>query len=143
MEQRLSLISLGVKDVAEATTFYNRMGLAHAAEQSNDQITFFQMGGGILGLYGRDALAEDATLPPSASQPFNGVSIAYNAREKADVDTVLAEAKAAGGTIVKPAEDAFWGGYSGYFTDPDGHLWEIAWNPFFPITEDGRTLLEE
>lgn len=82
-------------------------------------------------------------MPPSASQPFNGVSIAYNAREKADVDTVLVEAKAAGGTIVKPAEDAFWGGYSGYFTDPDGHLWEIAWSPFFPITEDGRTLLEE
>jgi uncharacterized protein len=143
MEQCLSLISLGVKDVAEAITFYNRMGLAHVAEQSNYQITFFQMGGVILGLYGRDALAEDATLLPSASQPFNGVSIAYNAREKADVDTVLAEAKAAGGTIVKPAEDAFWGGYSGYFTEPDGHLWEIAWNPFFPITGDGRTLLEE
>ena len=80
---------------------------------------------------------------PEAGSGFRAFSLAYNARSKAEVDAVLAEAAAAGATPVKPAEDAFWGGYSGYFADPDGFLWEVAWNPFFPIAEDGSVSLPE
>jgi len=142
MEQRLSLVSLGVADVAESTRFYNALGWNQAESQSNDAITFFQMGGIILGLYGRAALAEDAQVVDS-EPGFSGVALAYNARDKAEVDAVLELAETAGATIRKPAQEVFWGGYSGYFADPDGHLWEVAWNPFFPISEDGSISLPD
>lgn len=140
MEQRLSLVTLGVRDIAEGTAFYQRLGWT-ASSAGNENVTFFQLGGIILGLYGRDALAEDAGFPTEPAAGFSGVALAYNGRSRDEVDTVLAEAEAAGGEIVKSAEDAFWGGYSGYFRDPDGHLWEVAWNPFFPIDEDGSIRL--
>jgi len=142
MEQRLSLVSLGVADIAESTRFYNALGWKHAESQSNEAITFFQMGGIILGLYGRAALAEDAQV--ADSEPgFSGVALAHNTRSKDEVDAVLALAEKAGATIKKPAQEVFWGGYSGYFADPDGHLWEVAWNPFFPIADNGAIHLPD
>jgi len=99
----------------------------------------------IIALYGHAALAEDVGVTPDVplgpAGGFSGVTLAFNGRDKAEVDAVLNEAEAAGATIVKPATNAFWGGYSGYFRDPDGHLWEIAWNPFFPLAEDGGITL--
>ena len=95
-----------------------------------------------LALYPRHELAKDANVAPSGDG-FNGISLAYNARNRAEVDSVIAEAVAAGGRLLKPAEEAFWGGYSGYFCDPDGFLWEVAWNPSFPIAEDGSIRIPE
>lgn len=141
MEPRISLVTLGVKDVARARRFYERLGF-RASSASNEQVAFFQAGGMGLGLYGWDALAEDAQVA-SAGAGFRGVSVAQNVRRKEDVAAVLAEAEAAGGRIVKPAEDVFWGGHSGYFADPDGHLWEVAWNPGFALAEDGALKLPE
>ena len=141
MEQRLSLVTLGVADLERSRRFYEdglgwRRGNAHA------EVVFFQLGGAILGLFARDALAADARLP-AAGSGFGGITLAYNARTRAEVDAVLAEAQAAGARILKPAEDAFWGGYSGYFADPDGHPWEVAWNPEWTIAEDGSVSLRK
>ena len=136
------MVTLGVDDVAAATAFYRRLGWA-PGPMSNDDVTFFQMGGVLLGLYGWDALAEDAGLPSEAKTRFRGTAIAHNTRSKEEVDQVLATAEKAGATVVKPAQDAFWGGYSGYFADPDGHLWEVAWNPYLPIAEDGSVTLPD
>ncbi len=142
MDQRLSIVTLGVMDMAASRAFYERLGW-QASGQSNDNVTFFQAGAVIFGLYGHAALAEDATIKDAGVPSFRGVSLAYNGRDKAEVDAVLEEAKGAGATILKNAEEVFWGGYSGYFTDPDGHLWEIAYNPFFPIAEDGTISLPD
>lgn len=137
MEQRVSMITLGVEDLARSKQFYEAMGW-RGQEVGNGQIVFFQVLGAVLGLYPRPALAEDAHLPnerPYAK--FGGIAIAYNARDKAEVDRVLKEAVAAGGTLLKPAQDVFWGGYSGYFADVDGHPWEVAFNPYWPLANDG------
>lgn len=136
LEPRISIVTLGVADIKRARSFYERLGW-RAAESSNDNVTFFNMGGMILGLYGRQALAEDAQVEFSESS-FTGVSLAHNCDSEEKVDAVMAFAEAAGATIVKQPEKVFWGGYSGYFSDPDGHLWEIAHNPFFPLDDDGR-----
>lgn len=136
LEPRISIVTLGVEDMERARGFYERLGW-QAASSSNDSVTFFNMGGMILGLYGRDALAEDATVEFSPAR-FTGVSLAHNCASEDQVDAVMAFAEAAGAKIVKQPEKVFWGGYSGYFADPDGHLWEIAHNPFFPMDEDGR-----
>ena len=141
MEQRLSIVTLGVADVAASTAFYQHLGWQPSEANSNDAITFFQAGGLIFALYGRAALAKDIGVEADDSGTFFGITLAFNTRNRAEVDSVLKEAEAAGATIVKSAEDASWGGYSGYFRDPDGHLWEIAWNPFFPIAEDGTITL--
>jgi len=141
MEQRLSIVTLGVSDVALSRQFYERLGWS-ASSTSNDNIVFFQLGGIAFALYGRAALAEDANLP-APGDCFGGATLAYNVRQKSDVDRVLAEARAAGARILKPAQDAFWGGYSSYFADPDGHAWEIAWNPYFTILKDGSLRLPE
>ncbi|MDD9878203.1 MAG: VOC family protein [Magnetovibrio sp.] len=143
MEQRLSLVSLGVNDLKASTAFYEKLGWRHSAANSNDQITFFQLGGIILGLYGRQALAEDIGLGSGDGSGFAGLTLAHNARSKDEVDALLADVEAAGGVIAKPAEEVFWGGYSGYFRDLDGHYWEVAWNPFFPIAEDGSITLPD
>lgn len=143
MDQRLSLVTLGVDDLANARAFYGRLGWK-ASSASNDNVVFYQLGGIILGLYGRRALAEEARVPDSQDRSrFGGIALAYNVREKGEVDTVLAEAVAAGGRLLKAGEDVFWGGYSGYFADPEGHVWEVAWNPFFPIGEDGGISLPD
>ena len=139
MEPRISLITLGVADIPRARRFYEALGW-RASGASNEHVTFFQLGGLGLSLYGRAALAEDAHLSAEGSG-FGGVAFGYNVREPSDVARVLGEAQAAGGTILKQAQDVFWGGHSGYFADPDGHPWEVAWNPHFPILDDGTIRL--
>ena len=135
-EPRISVVTLGVDDMQRARAFYERLGW-RAAASSSDDVTFFNMAGVVLGLYGRKALADDARVAVSAV-PSTSASLAHNCESEDRVDAVMAFAEAAGAKIVKPAEKAFWGGYSGYFADPDGHLWEIAHNPFFPLDKDGR-----
>ncbi len=139
MEQRLSLVTLGVADLDRAARFYEE-GLGWRRATNNEGVVFFQTPGTIVGLYPRQALAEDIGMD-SAGEGFSGVTLAFNARSREEVDAVLGEAEAAGATIVKLAVEAFWGGYSGYFADPDGHLWEVAFNPFWTITEEGRVVL--
>lgn len=109
---------------------------------NEEGVVFFQAGGMALALYPRSDLAKDANIAVDG-QGFNGMALAYNARTRDEVDAVLAEAKVAGARIPKPAQEALWGGYSGYFSDPDGFLWEVAWNPSFPIAEDGSIRLPE
>jgi uncharacterized protein len=139
MEQRFSIITLGIANLELSRAFYQRLGW-NPSSASNNDIVFFQAGGAALALYPRAELAKDANVPPE-SQGFAGFTIAYNARSKEEVDAVLATAKAAGARILRPAQEAFWGGYSGYFADPDNFAWEVAWNPFFSIAEDGSIAL--
>ncbi len=137
---RVTVITLGVRDLASARAFYvDGMGLA-ASASSNEHISFLH-GGVVLALFGRDALAKDACLEPTESTGFSGVTLAWNVGSRAEVDQGLARAAAAGAKIQKPAAEAFWGGYSGYFADPDGHVWEIAHNPFWELDADGAVLL--
>ncbi len=142
MEQRLSLITLGVANLPRSRRFYED-GLGWTpSSASQDSIVFFQLGGIGLALYGREALAEDAHLAESGpTSGFGGITLAHNVRTREEVDAVLALAERAGGRILKPAQDVFWGGYSGYFADPDGHPWEVAWNPGAPLAEDGSLQL--
>ncbi|MGA8525743.1 MAG: VOC family protein [Candidatus Sulfotelmatobacter sp.] len=135
MEQRVSLITLGVSNLTRSREFYERLGWRRSMARA-EGIVFFQTGGMALGLYPRLELAKDANIAPEG-HGFNGISLAYNARSRNEVDSVLKEAQAAGAKILKPAQEAFWGGYSGHFSDPDGFLWEVAWNPGFAIAEDG------
>jgi catechol 2,3-dioxygenase-like lactoylglutathione lyase family enzyme len=134
VEQRISLVTLGVRDVERARTFYEQLGWRG---QTVDGTVFFQLGGLGLVLWGRDALAADAGLDPAVADGFRGVALAQNVRSRAEVDAVMAAAKQAGATVTKPAAGTFYGGYAGYFTDPDGHAWEVAYNPGFPLAEDG------
>jgi catechol 2,3-dioxygenase-like lactoylglutathione lyase family enzyme len=138
MEQRLSLVTLGVADLGRSLRFYEALGWRRHGDQA--EVAFFQAGGIVIGLWSRESLAEDARVPAGGAG-FGGIALAYNTRAKEDVDAVLAEAEAAGATITKPAEEAFWGGYTGYFADPDGHLWEVAWNPSWTIAENGSVKL--
>lgn len=140
MEQRLSLVTLGVKDLGQARRFYES-GLGwKVAQPENEGVVFFQLPGIILALWDYRSLAEDANLNPDG-KGFTGIALAYNTRSKNEVDSVLNTAEKAGGKILKTAKDTFWGGYSGYFQDPAGHVWEVAWNPFWTVTTDGRTVL--
>lgn len=131
MEPRISIITLGVSDLQRSIRFY-RDGLGLPMQPNGEAIAFFQTRGTVLALYPREALAEDATVPPEG-QGFPGVTLAHNVRSPEAVDAALAEAVEAGARLVKPAQEADWGGYSGYFADPDGFLWEVAWNPHFEI----------
>jgi catechol 2,3-dioxygenase-like lactoylglutathione lyase family enzyme len=132
MKPHLSMITLGVRDLARAVAFYEAgLGLPRMAFDS-DAVAFFPLAGAWLGLYGREALAQDAGVP-AAGSGFSGIALAHNVASREDVDATLAQAVAAGGTLVKPGQDVFWGGYSGYFADPDGHLWEVAWNPIMQV----------
>jgi catechol 2,3-dioxygenase-like lactoylglutathione lyase family enzyme len=141
MEQRITMITLGVADLQRSTAFFERLGWRRSVKQA-EGVSFFQCGGIVVGLYPMTALAEDAGVAPGRSG-FGGFAVAYNTRSKDEVDAVLAEAEAAGAAIVKPAEEAFWGGYSGYFRDLDGHLWEVAWNPAFVLDPDGGVHLPD
>lgn len=128
MDPRISMITLGVRDLAASIAFYERLGLPRK-EWPSDEVAFFALNGTWLGLYGRDALAEDAAVPKEGGG-FAGFTLAHNVATEAEVDATLAEAEATGATITKPGQKVFWGGYSGYFQDPDGFLWEVAHNPF-------------
>jgi catechol 2,3-dioxygenase-like lactoylglutathione lyase family enzyme len=140
MEPRLTLITLGVADVARARAFYAALGFK-AARASKESVAFLPAGGVVLALWGRGNLAEDAGVADS-DPGFSGIALAHNARSEADVDKAMAEAVAAGAKLVKPAAKTFWGGYAGYFADPDGHLWEVAHNPYFKFDEAGRLALD-
>ena len=131
MQPRISMITLGVRDMARAIRFYEQ-GLGFPRMESPPEVAFFTLNGTWLGLYGRDALAEDATVPALGSG-FAGFTLAHNVDSEARVEAVIQQAVDAGATLVKPAQKVFWGGYSGYFADPEGNLWEIAHNPFFWI----------
>lgn len=137
IEQRLSLITLGVSHLDRSTRFYREVLGWTPAEIGGGEVAFFQLNGFVLGLYPRVDLARDAGVDVLESGGFSRVSLAYNVRDRDDVDRVLTRVADAGALLVKPAEDAFWGGRSGYFADPDGFLWEVAWNPGFPIRSDG------
>jgi len=141
MEQRVSLITLGVADLQDSREFYERLGWRRSMANT-EGVVFFQTGGMALALYPRRELAKDANVS-AQGDGFSGISLAYNARTRAEVDAVLQEAEAAGAKLVKPAQEAFWGGYSGYFSDPDGFLWEVAWNPSFPMAADGSIRIPE
>jgi hypothetical protein len=138
MEQRLSLVTLGVSDLARAREFYEALGWKTGAAPADD-VVFFQAGGMIVALWGRHQLAEDSGVEDTGG--WGGVTLAYNTRSPEEVDAVIAEAEAAGATIARPGAETFWGGYSGVFIDPDGHPWEVAHNPNWAIEEDGSTKL--
>ena len=138
MDQRLSLVTLGVADLQRARSFYEGLGWTTGAEPGDD-VVFFQAGGMVVALWDRASLAEDSVVEDTGG--WGGVTFAYNTRSPEEVDAVLAEAAAAGGTIARPGAETFWGGYSGVFHDPEGHAWEVAHNPRWTITEDGETRL--
>jgi uncharacterized protein len=136
---RLNLVTLGVADVLRSRRFYEALGLK-ASAASQESVAFFDAGGVVLALFGRAALAEDATVPNSVPG-FSGVTLAHNVGSEAEVDRTLAQAVQCGAKLVKPGQRVFWGGYSGYFADPDGHLWEVAYNPAWPLDAEGRPQL--
>jgi hypothetical protein len=136
---RISLVTLGVRDLAGMVGFYERLGWRKSSASAGD-VAFFHTGGGTLALFPAEELAKDARVD-ARGEGFRRVALAINVPEKADVDAAIESAKRAGATITKPAEDAFWGGRSGYFADPEGNLWEVAWNPGFPLKEDGSIRL--
>lgn len=138
---RLSLVTLGVADVARSTEFYTALGWPLSSASVPDEVSFFRTAGGLLALYGVRDLAADATVEGGEVPAFRGVTVAINLESPADVDAAIEAAVAAGGRLVKPARAAEWGGYSGYFADPDGHLWEVAHNPGWPLDETGRPML--
>jgi catechol 2,3-dioxygenase-like lactoylglutathione lyase family enzyme len=142
MDPYVSIVTLGVADLEGALRFY-RDGLRWPlSSASGGEIAFFRTGGVVLALYPRTLLAADARVADVGSG-FGGITLAHNVQSAEAVDRVLAEAVAAGATLLKPAEQADWGGYSGYFADPDGYPWEVAWNPYFPLGADGRVQLPE
>lgn len=137
MQQRISLVTLGVADVGRARRFYEALGWS--GESPDGDVVFFQAGGSIVALWGRDQLAADSTVADGGG--WGGVTLAHNVASPAEVDAVLAEAETAGATIGRPGAPTVWGGYSGVFVDPDGHPWEVAHNPGWPIAADGSISL--
>jgi catechol 2,3-dioxygenase-like lactoylglutathione lyase family enzyme len=140
MEQRLSLVTLGVADVRRARVFYEQLGWRG---QEVEETVFFQAGGIAVVLWGRENLADDAGVPLDPPVAFAGIALAHNVRSPQEVDAILGTAQAAGGTITRPASETFYGGYAGYFADPDGHLWEVAHNPGFTLGPDGALTLPD
>jgi hypothetical protein len=141
MDQRLSLVTLGVANVTRAQTFYEALGwqLSGGVDDDTDHVAFFQTGGHIVALWDRAKLAADSGVDDNGG--WGGITLAYNVRSPEEVDAVLAEAKAAGAHITREGAKTFWGGYSGVFVDPDGHPWEVAHNPGWTVHEDGSTTL--
>jgi predicted lactoylglutathione lyase len=140
MEQRLSLVTLGISDLDRARKFYEALGWKTGAQEAGD-VVFFQVGGMVVSLWGRAKLAEDSAVTDSGG--WGGVALAYNTRSPDEVDQVIEEARAAGATIGREPGETFYGGYSGIFIDPDGHPWEVAHNPRWTITDDGETILPD
>jgi predicted lactoylglutathione lyase len=140
MEQRVSLVTLGVSDLGRSRQFYEALGWTTGAEEGDD-VVFFAATGMILALWDREELAEDSTVTDSGG--WGGVTLAYNTRSPNEVDTVIEEARKAGATIGREPAETFWGGYSGVFIDPDGHPWEVAHNPRWTIEDDGSVTLPD
>jgi uncharacterized protein len=141
MEQRVSLITLGVADIRRAQHFYEALGWTVANDSEAQGVAFFQARGMVLALWGRDELARDSGLEPSEAGPYGGVTLAHNVRSPEEVDSVIAEAEAAGAEITRRPAETFWGGYSGVFVDPDGYPWEVAHNPGWTIADDGSVTI--
>jgi catechol 2,3-dioxygenase-like lactoylglutathione lyase family enzyme len=137
MQQRVSLITLGVSDIQRAWAFYEALGWS--GQSPDGEVVFFQSGGMVLALWGRDHVAEDSALDDPGG--WGGVTLAHNVTTPAEVDEVLAEAEAAGARISRPGAPTSWGGYTGVFVDPDGHPWEVAHNPAWPLGPDGSITL--
>ena len=137
MEQRLSLVTLGVSDLGRAEAFYTALGWERGND--DDEVVFFQCGGLVIALWDRGSLAEDSAVDDNGG--WGGVTLALNVRSPDEVDEVLDQALSAGAVIGRQGGETEWGGYSGIFIDPDGHPWEVAHNPFWTVTDDGRTLL--
>jgi uncharacterized protein len=140
MEQRVSLVTLGVRDLARARAFYEGLGWTTRAAPGAD-VAFFQAGGIVVALWDRASLAEDSCVEDAGG--WGGITLAHNVRSPAEVDAVIDEARAAGATIPRAGAETFWGGYSGLFVDPDGHPWEVAHNPRWEIDAEGRVTLPE
>ena len=140
MEQRLSLVTLGVRDLAASRDFYRNLGWTESS-QSMDEVAFFQTGGMVFGLWDRVSLAGDSEVEDTGG--WGGVTLAYNTSSREEVDVVIEEARAAGATIGREPAETFWGGYSGVFIDLDGHPWEVAHNPAWPLDDDGAVRLPE
>jgi uncharacterized protein len=138
MEQRVSLVTLGVADLDRARDFYS--GLGWSPTMDLDDVVFFQAGGMVVALWDRAALAADTVVTDSGG--WGGITLAHNVRGPEEVDAVLTEAELAGGQVRRRGAATEWGGYSGIFTDPDGHAWEVAHNPFWTVTDDGATLVD-
>jgi uncharacterized protein len=144
MTPRISIVTLGVEDVERSRAFYEQgLGWPVSSDSVEGEIVFVNLGGTILALYSYEALAEETGLPANRGIGFCGVTLAQNFKTKETVDTVMAKAEAAGAQILTPPVDRFWGGYSGYFADPDGYPWEIAWGPNFDYNEDGSLNLSD
>ena len=138
MEQRLSLVTLGVADVAAARRFYEALGWKSNCEPDSD-VVFFRAGGSVLALWGRSDLEQDSGVEDSGG--WGGVTLAHNVRSPGEVDAALAQARSAGATVAREGGETFWGGYSGVFVDLDGHPWEVAHNPHWTLSEDGSVSL--
>jgi catechol 2,3-dioxygenase-like lactoylglutathione lyase family enzyme len=138
LEQRISVVTLGVADLARARAFYEALGWKTRAAP-DDEVAFFQAGGLVVALWSRASLAEDSAVADNGG--WGGITLAHNVRSPAEVDAVLAEAEAAGATIGRPGAETFWGGYSGVFLDPEGHPWEVAHNPRWTVADDGSVRL--
>ena len=137
MEQRLTIITLGVSDLTVSTSFYENHFGWKKMDSSNEHITFFQLNGILLSLYPKEKLAEDATIN-SAGDGFKSFTLAFNARSRDEVDEIVSKLRNSGVAVIKSPEEVFWGGYSGYIADPDNNLWEIAHNPFLEMDEHGH-----
>jgi catechol 2,3-dioxygenase-like lactoylglutathione lyase family enzyme len=140
MDQRISLVTLGVTDLGRSRRFYEQLGW-HGQEMQ--ETVFFQAGGQAFVLWGRDKLADDAGVADDGGGTFGGFTLAHNVRSREEVDAVVRAAEAAGARVTKAPEDTFYGGYAGFFRDPDGHVWEIAWNPGFELGPDGSLTLPD
>lgn len=139
MRQTISFITLGVGDLAVSRAFYAALGWRESSG-SQSEIAFFKAGSVVFGLFQRAALAADANVSPAGSG-FSGFTLAHNVASQEEVDRLLGEAAALGASVVQPAGKVVWGGYRGYFADPDGFLWEVCWNPFFPLDAAGNVCL--
>lgn len=139
MEQRVSLITLGVADLARSVAFYEALGWKGREVQ---QTVFFQAGGQAVVLWGREQVADDSVVA-DAGADFSGIVLAHNTRSRAEVDEIVAAAESAGGVVTKHPQETFYGGWSGFFRDPDGHVWEIAHNPGFTLGPDGELVLPD
>jgi predicted lactoylglutathione lyase len=139
----ISLITLGVSDVGRSSRFYEALGFVRKMKQTGNEVAFLEAGGIVLACWGAEALAAEAGFKPPAAGSFRGVSIAWNCETEKDVETVVAMAVAAGGVCLKTPQRAVWGGFHGHFADPDGHVWEVAHNPQFPLSPDGKPSLPD
>jgi uncharacterized protein len=140
---RVNLVTLGVTDLARETRFYQALGWRLSGSSVAGEVSFFDLSNVVLAVWGHGSLAEDAHVPAGEPPTFRGVAVAINMGSEAEVDAVIGAAVDAGGTLAKAAHRADWGGYSGYFADPEGHLWEVAFNPYWPLDDNGLVRLPE